>query len=385
MYLQIELTHKCNAKCSFCFRDEVKINKDMDLKTCFNILDMAKEIGVEYIRYVGYGENLLYRDFTKVLKYTTSMFSKVDFNTNATLFNKEISEEIVKSGIDNIVFSVTGFDNAVYKNFQGKDVKYKIEDVNRNILEFIEINNKLKGNVKTYMQYIKTEENIQDLKKYIEFWKNRVTDINISYLSSMYGKIKKYDVQKLKKCGYLGEMFLIHADGDISTCCTDYKKGTKIGNIKEISLNDASKSEELKRMLNYNETLDISFLPEICKKCDAILDDENICLEYKYSELEKYKDIILKIKDKKIILWGLNRYSKILVDVINIYSDNKYILVDGKKEGFYGKNEILKPNLKLLKEGIVITFMERGYKEAKNYLDTNSIQHLRIQDLLENK
>lgn len=383
MYLQIELTHKCNLQCPFCFRDEVKVKNDMDLDTCFKILYMAKEIGVDYIRYVGYGENLLYKDFVNVLNYTTSRFSKVAFNTNATILNKQVSEEIVRSGIDNIVFSVTGISSDVYKEFQGKGVKYTIEDINKNILEFIEINNKFGGKVKTYIQYIKTEDNIDDLKNYIEFWKNRVTDINISYLNSMYGKIKKNNIQMYKKCEYINEMLLVHADGYISPCCTDYLKEAQIGNINETSLKDALKSEKFKKMLIYNETLDVKYLPSICKKCDAIINDENVCLEYKYSELEKYKNIILKIKDKKIALWGLNRNSKVFIDAIDLFFDIDYLIIDGKKNGIYGNNEIAKPSLDLLKDRLIITFMERGYNDVKSYLDESEIKHFRIQDLFE--
>jgi radical SAM protein with 4Fe4S-binding SPASM domain len=91
----IELTNKCNLDCSFCFSK--KSDTDFfESEKVFSIIDQAKEMGIQRIRFTG-GEPMLDPNLPKYMKYAKSSGMVVWLNSNATLtekFNKDIVKQM---------------------------------------------------------------------------------------------------------------------------------------------------------------------------------------------------------------------------------------------------------------------------------------------------
>lgn len=102
---QIELTHNCNHSCLFCFRScSSTVNKCPDLKVeqWKKIIRKLKNLGIRKLNFSG-GENFLYADFLKVVRWAKDEGFEIAVNTNGTFSCKKIV-----SYVDEIIFSVHG-------------------------------------------------------------------------------------------------------------------------------------------------------------------------------------------------------------------------------------------------------------------------------------
>lgn len=90
IYLQFELTHRCNHRCVFCY-NELSHETTDNLSTNFvrKILASLNSSGVRSINFNG-GEPLCRTDFTDIVAYATSLRFQLHVNTNATLIDDEM-------------------------------------------------------------------------------------------------------------------------------------------------------------------------------------------------------------------------------------------------------------------------------------------------------
>ncbi len=108
--LQLNPTDRCNLKCIFCWqRDDFKVNYENELKKerYFQLIDEAADLNVKSMEITGGGEPLCREDVTlsliKEIKKKNMFGSLI---TNGTLFNENNIKKIVKSGWDEIIFSL---------------------------------------------------------------------------------------------------------------------------------------------------------------------------------------------------------------------------------------------------------------------------------------
>ena len=104
-FVQIELTRNCNFKCIFCFENcskETKYN-DKNYEDWKKVIDELKILGVKQVHFSG-GENFLYKDFSRVVKYASDNDFDILINTNGFF---DISEVVSYAG--QFVFSLHGY------------------------------------------------------------------------------------------------------------------------------------------------------------------------------------------------------------------------------------------------------------------------------------
>jgi MoaA/NifB/PqqE/SkfB family radical SAM enzyme len=107
--IQISLTHRCPLRCKMCTiaRNPSKISQEMSTKEVKSIIDQASTMGIPEVYLTG-GEPFIRKDCIKLLKYASSKNMKSSINTSAILINNGNAEEIVRSGIDVLTFSIDG-------------------------------------------------------------------------------------------------------------------------------------------------------------------------------------------------------------------------------------------------------------------------------------
>lgn len=113
------ITNKCNANCSHCFR-ELKENS-LPIEENIKILNNIRGI-VDHISYSG-GEFFLYDDYIDLLKETKKLGFTCSITTNALLLNEDNIDEIIPY-IDRITFSLDSVDDETNQNL-GRGVDYK--------------------------------------------------------------------------------------------------------------------------------------------------------------------------------------------------------------------------------------------------------------------
>lgn len=108
LYLNLEFINQCNLGCEGCwngYSTELKCfdekerhspNKELGLKLSlskyFEIIDEAKELGVQYIDFIGGGEPLISDDFFTLIEYAYKKGIKCETFTNGTLIDEQTAK-----------------------------------------------------------------------------------------------------------------------------------------------------------------------------------------------------------------------------------------------------------------------------------------------------
>ena len=145
MKVTLNLTHRCNLSCSYCYGGK-KVLKDMSLHTAQKAVDFAVEItppdSILELNFFG-GEPLLCFDLmNEVIKYIREMEEKsgkrvsLSITTNGTLLSDSIFDTLVKEDIS-LCISIDGPENIHNTNRCYKDGRGSFKDVVDNLQEAI--------------------------------------------------------------------------------------------------------------------------------------------------------------------------------------------------------------------------------------------------------
>ena len=163
-FAQIELTRNCNFACKFCFENcsNKKRYNDMPLKDWEKAIDKLYSIGFKHLHFSG-GENFLYKDFVKIIRYAKEKGFKILINTNGS---KDI--KIISEFVDDFVFSVHGL-NEIHDEIVGVTNAFKL--VEKNIAEAY----KQKKNI--IINSVLIKENIDDFDQIFLYFKKRFKNV----------------------------------------------------------------------------------------------------------------------------------------------------------------------------------------------------------------
>jgi len=351
--LAIELTNYCNANCVMCTQSvssSIYGRKKgfFPVKVLKRIIFSLKRKGIKISKFLpfGLGESLLHPQFIEVLNLLyeynkdNSVFRFVDFHTNGSLLNKELSAFIIESEvISRISFSIDAATAETYTKIKQNN---EFHSVVENIKRFLQIR-KAKNKIfpKINLQFIVMEENKNEAAEFLNFWEEIFKQLQIPFqinydwfpkmeLDTIFFKrLNPFLAQDLKKVEelhrkvvkslgllvdgkdriinsdeYLGEgkrrpcsgpfkYINIAYNGDVTVCCIDTSYELKIGNVFKEPLHILWNGNKLKELRLAHIKGDLSkFLR--CKECRNMdsphLSDEEIMLyldkigEYKLIE-----------------------------------------------------------------------------------------------------
>ena len=117
----IETIYGCNATCIMCpisLPSKRKKGKmDMELfKKILNDLEPYRD-KIEMMDFFGLGEPLLDPLIFKRIRIAKDMgFRGLGISTNADLLNKDKQENLLKSGVNNVIFSIDGFKKQTHES-----------------------------------------------------------------------------------------------------------------------------------------------------------------------------------------------------------------------------------------------------------------------------
>ena len=130
--IQFEITTKCNLSCKMCPRPEFggfTPNKDMPFEMYEKVIKQLPHLDTVYLW--GVGEPFMNPNCMKMIRFAKSVGLKVIINTNGTLLNATISDELIKLGVDEIIFSIDGIGSTFEEIRKGA----RFDDVIHNIRE----------------------------------------------------------------------------------------------------------------------------------------------------------------------------------------------------------------------------------------------------------
>jgi len=279
----IELISECNLNCRMCIPRPKRKQKMMSVNQLKSIVDRNLSIlKGEYVWLHHFGEPLLHPDLSEIISYLSSNGINSRLSTNCMLLNPEISENLIKTGLKEIVFSVDGMDENKF-NYLRRRADYNL--VASNVMNFLKLKQKMNSKIPvTQVQYVNIDGSKLDVERYINFWsKTSVNWINIKKPSTRANCVqdkrimeKIYKQLKLKEgykrrfpCYWLWSSLIVLSDGDVVPCCTDLAGKNIVGNALQQDLRAIWNSEKMQQFRR--DQVDGRFeLTALCKDCPEI-------------------------------------------------------------------------------------------------------------------
>ncbi len=108
-WMQIEVTSRCNALCSYCprtvYHKQWK-DRSMPMETFKALLPALQKTDLAYLQ--GWGEPLLHKDFPEMVRLAKESGCTVGVTTNGILLRESLLEKLIESGLDILAFSLAG-------------------------------------------------------------------------------------------------------------------------------------------------------------------------------------------------------------------------------------------------------------------------------------
>ncbi len=285
--IMVDPCDACNFKCNFCPTNISKENlslrhKHMPYDMFVKIVDDMKEFPekIKAVDLYGFGEPLLHKDLPRMIKYLkeSNVCEKIRIATNGALLNKKLSESLVDSGLDYMKISIEALNAADYKEICGANIIW--EEYVENIRYLFEISRgKMEIGAKIVSAAFKKEHDeeyflntfspISDYT-FVENLKNVWAGFDEIQLSGEDTGEDYYTqhVTGYSICSYPITHMVIHSNGDICSCCFDWKHEISYANVNELSLKEAWNSEKLLQFRLSHLNKKQEFIP-FCNKCEA--------------------------------------------------------------------------------------------------------------------
>jgi len=157
-FIDFDITSRCNLNCKFCyFRDSMNKYRDLTTDEIMDFLNTLKK--GTYVILSG-GEPFIRKDIFQIISNAKKNKLKVGLFTNGLLLNSDKCDMVIKSGLDQILFSIHGFPHY-------HDTLTGVKDATNKIIENIKLldNKRKNGKPNIYISSTITEDNTDEIEK----------------------------------------------------------------------------------------------------------------------------------------------------------------------------------------------------------------------------
>lgn len=301
-YIEVEVTTRCNLRCTMCehtyWREK---GLDMSLEQFKRVVDQFPKLS--WIGTTGIGSSFLNRDFPKMLEYAKSRSIYVELFDPFHMLDEGLIETVVRDSlIDRLICSIDGATRQTYEKIR---VGAKFDRVIGNIRTLVETKRRLGTSFpELSFHYIISKDNVSEVPRFVELVQHLTGGDNIGIMFShllhdfqeikdmvvemppevrrdakamarkygvklTWGKNARQQRQPIHKCTEWTMPF-IFADGSVIPCCAgneanrrDFQIRHSMGNIYEQPFEDIWTG----RLKALREALRRGGVPMICKDC----------------------------------------------------------------------------------------------------------------------
>ncbi len=259
--VDIELTNHCNLNCKMCDRSRMnRLRGFMSESTFCKVVDECQKYKIP-IRLIGWGEPFLHPKIIDFLEYAKPL--PVHITNNGQIITERQMRDIVKIGLDSIIFSFQGANKRGYEDMRGGDYNKLVN----NILKLVKIRGK-KDKPFIHVSSTMTNESRDEIGAFVSYWNSIVDSVG-------FGKTnlhEKKEYTNYRPCSEVYQKLTVKWDGQISACCADYDNTLVIGNMKDFTLKEMWSGEQLKAiriLLANNRFRNLT----LCKDCAYAYND----------------------------------------------------------------------------------------------------------------
>jgi len=269
LYVSIEPYNLCNAQCVMCpYQKMIRPKVKMSMQLYRKIIDDCLENGIESVNLNFYNEPFLDNLIFERIEYAKSKEIKVSLFSNGSVLNKEIIDQILDSGIDEIDFSFDGFSKKTYEQIR---VNLNFEKTRDNILGLIEERNKRGLNKpKITMIFVKSDKNIGEVNDFKNFWKDKADVVGFSQDDN---RNQTLDLSKFKTkksiaypCRKPWSELIVMSDGRVPLCCVDCDGSIILGDLNNQTISDVWNNEKFRKIRQLHLSYQADQIP-ICRNC----------------------------------------------------------------------------------------------------------------------
>ena len=249
--VDIELTNRCNALCSFCPRDKTPqqgyLSRDNFYKTIDRVLELPHPL--PKITFTGQGEPTLHSDIVEFMRHTTQSGLRACMTSNASRLTEQLSQDLVSAGLKEISLSISDFGED-YEEVYNLD----FENSMSNALKFVEI---AKDQVEITINIVEHDINKSKVEEMKEFWRAHGVKRFLVFAQNnrggacengklfLEGKNPSDEAERLMHeqgistlCDAAFKFLFVGWSGNYYVCCNDYEKTTPLGHVTELGFTE---------------------------------------------------------------------------------------------------------------------------------------------------
>ena len=310
--INMEITSKCNLVCEFCpLTLEIDRTAHTNIDRFKLIVDEGKKLGLSRIYLFLFGEPFIYPDFKDAVDYCGfNGIQDLHITTNGILLNKKNSELVLKN-IATMTISMTGTTQSVYEKFQGYNVKYQLEAVEKNIINFLKLREQQNRYVPITLSFILNDQSLPEWRAFYKKWVNVVDEIVFADYQELHLEHFELNDDKVRPCSEIlaRNKLTFLSNGAVTVCCEDYNGKMAVGNMNSKSVSEIwnEDNEEIKKVKTVFQDLQYDSLPGVCKDCYMI------CRYYNFittSHVKSSDRMLNYLNDyfpgQKVLVYGAN-------------------------------------------------------------------------------
>lgn len=263
--LSIEPTTACNLRCPECpsgLRNFTRPTGKMDLELLDKILDDVRG-HCTYINFYFQGEPYLHPHFFDMVRKADKAGIYTATSTNAHFLDEARARKTVESGLDRLIISIDGTEQATYESYRKEGDLSKVIEGTKNILKWKkELKSKTPHVIFQFLVVQPNEHQIEDVKRIgkelgvdeVRLKTAQICDFeNGDPLIPTIDKYSRYRESEPGKweiknplddhCWRMWSGAVITWDGKVIPCCFDKDAHHSMGELRELSFSDIWKSE----------------------------------------------------------------------------------------------------------------------------------------------
>ncbi|MCP4649749.1 MAG: hypothetical protein GY853_06670 [PVC group bacterium] len=248
-HIDLELSTKCNLKCEFCFRQDIKPrSKDIEFDTAIKTLLQAKELGVYSVKFNWRGEALFNKDFRGLAKYAQRLGLYTMLNTSLSMPLSEFQLRSIARFFDEVKVS---FDTSIPHLYEKIRVGAKFATTHRQLIRLQYFRELYK--TKPIIISRRTVSEMETVEKFIEFFKKwHFHNFDIRPVMARNTKtMQKTNTENRKYCGHPSRRLVVDVSGNVYACCVAYQeqKQLYLGNVTEKKLDEIWNGHKRKMLI----------------------------------------------------------------------------------------------------------------------------------------
>ncbi|TDG11591.1 radical SAM protein [Seongchinamella unica] len=254
--VDIELTNRCNALCSFCPRDKTPQQGMLSRENFFSAIDRVLELPAPLpkVTFTGQGEPTLHADIVEFMHHATEKGLRVGMTSNASKLHENLARDLVDAGLKEISLSISDFGDD-YEEVYNLD----FDNSMTNALKFVEI---ARDQVEITINIVEHDINKGKIEEMKAFWREHGVKRFLVFSQNNRGgacdngklflesRSATDEAQELMSqhgisslCDAAFKFLFVGWSGHYYVCCNDYEKTTPLGHVSELGFTELNNTK----------------------------------------------------------------------------------------------------------------------------------------------